>query len=253
MKTRIITALAIIACVLPPLIFGGWLLNLLVAFIIIEGGLEFLNLRKQMPFYFKVIAILAVFMMLFVKNEWLIGFMGVSALLMLSIPVFDKNVHSEDVFIAITYYALFIAVAKAFLSVHAANQMFVWFVIFATYLTDTGAYFSGFLFGKHKLNERISPKKTWEGSIWGWLCGTIISSAVAMFILPDVSLAKIVLIAAILCVGGQLGDLLFSSLKRDFDIKDYSNLFPGHGGVLDRVDSFLFNFVAFYLLMLVLL
>ena len=253
MKTRIITALAIIACVLPPLIFGGWLLNLLVAFIIIEGGLEFLSLRKEMPFYFKVITILAVFMMLFVKDAWLIGFMGVSALLMLSIPVFDKKVNSEDVFIAMTYYALFIAVAKAFLSVHATNAMFVWFVIFATYLTDTGAYFSGFLFGKHKLNERISPKMTWEGSIGGWLCGTIGSTAVAMLILPEVALPKIIFIAAVLSVGGQLGDLVFSALKRDFQIKDYSNLFPGHGGVLDRVDSLLFNFVSFYLMMLVLL
>lgn len=253
MKTRIITALLIIACVLPPLIFGGWLMNLLIAFVVVEGGLEMLALRKNMPFYFKVIAILATAFMLFVKDEWLIGFIGVSVLAFMSIPVFDKRVDTNDVFLASTYFGLFIAVAKSFLSVYLGNSLYVWFVIFATYLCDTGAYFSGYFFGKHKLNERISPKKTWEGSIGGWLCGTLGSTAVAMLILPAVPFWKILLIASILSVGGQLGDLVFSAIKRDYQIKDYSNLFPGHGGVLDRVDSLLFNFICFYLLMLVLL
>lgn len=253
MKTRIITGLAIILCVLPPLIFGGWLLNLLVAFIIIAGGIEFLSLRKNMPLYFKIIAILAVIMMLFVKDEWLIAFMGVSMLTLLSIPVFDQKIHSEDVFIASTYFVLFVAVANAFLSIHITQPLYIWYIIFATYLCDTGAYFSGRFFGKHKLNERISPKKTWEGSIGGWLCGCIGSTIFAFITLPNIPLWKIMITSAILSVGGQLGDLVFSALKRDFKIKDYSNLFPGHGGVLDRVDSLLFNFVSFYLMMMVLL
>lgn len=253
MKTRIITGLAIILCVLPPLIFGGWLLNLLIAFIIVAGGIEFLSLRKNMPLYFKLITILAVMAMLFVKNEWLIAFMGVSMLTLMSIPVFDKKIHSEDVFIAGTYFVLFVAVANAFLSIHITNPLYIWYIIFATYLCDTGAYFSGRFFGKHKLNERISPKKTWEGSIGGWLCGCIGSTILACFTLPNLALWKIIITSAILSVGGQLGDLVFSALKRDFKIKDYSNLFPGHGGVLDRVDSLLFNFVSFYLMMMVLL
>lgn len=253
MKTRVITALAIIACVLPPLIFGGWLMNLLIAFIIVEGGLELLNLRKNMPLYYQFIAILGTAMMLFVKDEWLIGFMGVTALLLLSVPVFDKRITSYDAMLACTYYVLFVGVAKSFLSIYLGNNMYVWFIIFATYLCDTGAYFSGYFFGKHKLNERISPKKTWEGSIGGWICGSIGSTLLALWILPDLALWKVILIACILSAAGQLGDLVFSSLKRDFNVKDYSNIFPGHGGVLDRVDSLLFNFVCFYLLMLVLL
>ena len=107
----------------------------------------------------------------------------------------------------------------------------------ATFGTDTGAYFAGMMFGKHKLNPRLSPKKTIEGSIGGMLFGTVLSVAYGAYV------------CLILTITGQIGDLTFSSIKRTFEVKDYSQLLPGHGGVLDRFDSILFNAMVFGLLL----
>ena len=126
-------------------------------------------------------------------------------------------------------------------------------------MTDTGAYFVGMLCSKkfktHKLNERISPKKTIEGSIGGIIFGTLIPFLITLIPamkLKSTSLLSIELewwivlsLAFVMSIIAQLGDLTFSAIKRHYDIKDYSQIFPGHGGVLDRLDSILFNMIFF--------
>mgnify|MGYP002424199507 CR=1 FL=1 len=103
-------------------------------------------------------------------------------------------------------------------------------------LTDTFALFCGMAFGKHKLIPHVSPNKTWEGSIGGTLIATIGVSVFYHYLVSPVTW-KIVLGILILSVIGQIGDLIFSKIKRENNIKDFSNLIPGHGGVLDRLDS----------------
>lgn len=119
----------------------------------------------------------------------------------------------------------------------------------ATFGTDTGAYFAGMMFGKHKLNPRLSPKKTIEGSIGGMLFGTVLSVAYGAYIQVNIPLTLLIAVCLILTITGQIGDLTFSSIKRTFEVKDYSQLLPGHGGVLDRFDSILFNAMVFGLLL----
>lgn len=106
-------------------------------------------------------------------------------------------------------------------------------------ITDSYAYLGGSLIGKHKLTT-ISPKKTWEGSIVGSLVGTIVGTVFYMVVIGDMVLVSVIVLSLVLTIISQIGDLVFSSIKRYFDIKDYSNLIPGHGGVLDRFDSILF-------------
>ena len=121
----------------------------------------------------------------------------------------------------------------------------------ATYGSDTGAYFTGVTIGKHKLIPRLSPKKTIEGSIGGILLGTILSVAYASY-LGIIETNRVLIVACfVLTITGQVGDLVFSAIKRHFGVKDYSNLLPGHGGVLDRIDSILFNalVLSFFLVM----
>ena len=103
-------------------------------------------------------------------------------------------------------------------------------------LTDTFALFCGMAFGKHKLIPHVSPNKTWEGSIGGTLIATIGVSVFYHYLISPVTW-KIVLGILILSCIGQIGDLIFSKIKRENNIKDFSNLIPGHGGVLDRLDS----------------
>lgn len=124
--------------------------------------------------------------------------------------------------------------------------------IMPTVVADTFALFGGKRYGKHKLCPDISPKKTVEGLICGVAMGTVSGFAV-YGILKLVGRSVIplwaVLIASLLaCLTGALGDLAASTIKREAGIKDYSNLIPGHGGILDRIDSSLFSLPAVYLL-----
>lgn len=124
------------------------------------------------------------------------------------------------------------------------------YVILGVIMNDMGAYFIGLLFGKHKMNERISPKKTWEGFIGGVVFSIVFSTMFALItaltghpILPifDLSHLYFVIVVSILMpLIADVGDFVFSSVKRTFGVKDFSQLLPGHGGVLDRIDSLLF-------------
>lgn len=125
------------------------------------------------------------------------------------------------------------------------------YVVIGTFMNDIGAYFTGMLFGKHKMNPRISPKKTWEGFVAGIVISLISSMLWALLlsaggypILPmfDHNHWYFVLIISILLpVLGDVGDFVFSAIKRHYEVKDFSNLLPGHGGMLDRIDSLLFT------------
>ena len=117
-------------------------------------------------------------------------------------------------------------------------------------MCDAFAYFVGRAIGKHKLNERISPKKTIEGSIGGWICAFISAIIFWKFFMPAEHLMLAILTGIFVPLFGQLGDLTFSAIKRVYGLKDYSNLLPGHGGILDRVDSLLFSLICFYFLMM---
>jgi phosphatidate cytidylyltransferase len=116
--------------------------------------------------------------------------------------------------------------------------------------TDTGAYVSGLLLGKHKMAPRISPKKTWEGFAGSVLAALIASTLVALFLL-HISLADGLIFGIVLALTATLGDLAESLIKRDLGIKDISNWLPGHGGFLDRLDSVLPSAAAAYALFLI--
>ena len=119
-----------------------------------------------------------------------------------------------------------------------------WWIILTltvTWLNDTCAYFAGRTFGKHKLYERISPSKTWEGAIGGGLGSIAGALIVQHFWIPQLAPWGAALIGAGAAVLGPLGDLSESLLKRAYGAKDSGRLLPGHGGMLDRIDALIFN------------
>lgn len=254
MKTRIITALLIIVCVIPPLLYGGILADLLMAFIIVAGGIELLQLSEQKeswPMIIKPLVIISVMALLLIDIRLQVALLGVFTLMILSIPIFTDRFHIKDAFLCIAYMVVFFAIAKSFITIYYTNDTYIWFILFATYFCDTGAYFCGRFLGKHKLNIRISPKKTWEGAIGGWFFAAIISFVFGAYFINTMTLLQILCASIILPITGQIGDLAFSAIKRTYKIKDFSNLLPGHGGVLDRVDSLVFNFVCFHFILMV--
>lgn len=121
------------------------------------------------------------------------------------------------------------------------------YVILIPILTDSFAYLLGRRFGKRKLAPLISPNKTIEGSIWGSFLGTILGSVFYYFLIGPINILFLIGMTFLISVMGQLGDLFFSKIKRENGIKDFSDLIPGHGGILDRFDSILFSSMVFTL------
>ena len=113
------------------------------------------------------------------------------------------------------------------------------FIFIIAFATDTYAYIGGMLIGKHKFTS-ISPKKTVEGSVFGIIMGTFIGSVYYYTFIGGISTSIIILMCLLLTILSEVGDLVFSSIKRYFNVKDYSNIIPGHGGILDRFDSVIF-------------
>ncbi len=153
--------------------------------------------------------------------------------------------------------ALYIAIGFAAISyLQTIGVLTLIYLFLVTLLTDIFAYLFGIKLGRHKLAPNISPKKSWEGLISGMFFSTVFAvSYVAIFevtLLTEVSLGWIELIGLtlLMSLSGQFGDLIASKLKRDYGRKDFSNIFPGHGGVMDRFDSSLFaSFVLVFLVL----
>jgi phosphatidate cytidylyltransferase len=129
---------------------------------------------------------------------------------------------------------------------HALAADLLSFFLLVLMGSDTGAYFTGRALGKHKLAPKISPGKTWEGAIGGLLASLLAAVAAHYWFFPELSLKAALPLAAAMNVLGVLGDLTESALKRGADVKDSGALFPGHGGLLDRLDSLLFNAPLLY-------
>ncbi len=132
------------------------------------------------------------------------------------------------------------------------NYQVLMAVLFLIWTNDSGAYLVGSMIGKHKLFPRISPKKTWEGSIGGGVSAVLLSLLISQYV-PEIGLLHWVAIAIITVVFGTFGDLTESMLKRNANIKDSGNILPGHGGILDRFDSLLMAapMVLFYIVFFV--
>ncbi|MGN1343865.1 MAG: phosphatidate cytidylyltransferase [Traorella sp.] len=251
MKTRIITMFAILAVVIPCLVLGGIFSEALILFIVSVGTYEYVklaNLEKSNLLTF--ILILLEFIGLYLPHDLIFPYIGIVYLLLLALPVFKEYFTPQVSFLCITFSTFFILVGNAFQEIYALSQLNIALIILVTYACDSFAYLVGRFFGKHKLNERVSPKKTIEGSIGGWVFGLVFALLFWKFFMAEEEFMLALLAGIFLPIFGQIGDLAFSAIKRYFGIKDYGNLLPGHGGILDRVDSLLFNLVCFYFIMM---
>ncbi len=167
--------------------------------------------------------------------------------------VFKEEKHFEAVgtwllsvvYISTPFGLLSLMDSSRMLAFNGANYAIICLVL--VWVSDSFAFFGGKLFGKHKLAERISPKKTWEGSIIGFLFTMLSGVVIWKFIYPDFTLWHWLSVTLIVGFFAQIGDLFESNLKRSVKVKDSSNLIPGHGGALDRFDSILFAVPALYI------
>lgn len=180
-------------------------------------------------------------------------------LLILFFQIIITNMKTTIVDAAITFLGIcYIILFISFIPLIVAKdngKLLVWFVLIAAWGTDTFAYIVGMKFGKHKLSP-ISPKKSIEGCIGGTLAAILIAIGYTYFLNTyfqmDINYLYIGIIGLVLSLIGQIGDFSASSIKRYVEIKDFSNLFPGHGGMMDRIDSVIFIApFAYFLLMFI--
>jgi len=126
------------------------------------------------------------------------------------------------------------------------NQHWLLYALLVNWAGDIGAYYVGRAFGRRKLAERVSPKKTWEGTAGSLLASVLIAGGYLTHFVPEVTAFQAALLTLAANAAGQLGDLAESAMKRGAGVKDSGQLLPGHGGLLDRVDSTLFALPVIY-------
>ncbi|MFI5247984.1 MAG: phosphatidate cytidylyltransferase [Nitrospirales bacterium] len=126
------------------------------------------------------------------------------------------------------------------------GEWLILFLLLVTWASDTGAYYVGTVYGRHRLAPMISPKKTVEGLVGGLISAIMIAYAARWWFLPELSGLDCLVLAILLTITGLWGDLAESAMKRSVSIKDSGGILPGHGGMLDRLDSLLFTAPAFY-------
>ena len=253
MKQRIITAVVAMALFLPILIYGN-LPFLFLIYAMATVGLYELIKMKRLPMM--TISTLLSFLMLWVllipdrfdsffsmiqydKMDLLI----IGAFLLLIVTVVSKNAFTYDDAAFLLLSVLYIGISFYYFYHTRAGEAglaAILFVLITIWVTDSGAYFVGRSLGKRKLWPEISPNKTVEGFFGGIACAIIASILFYFFNVLDYNIGKMMIIALLIAVFGQLGDLVQSAYKRHYGVKDSGNLLPGHGGILDRFDSLLF-------------
>ncbi len=271
-KSRLWTALVLVLLAAPPLIYGPRTSAIAIAIVMFFAMFEVINAKKEnkWPLALKwglvVLTLLITFwdyleVIVFTGSfelpsdyYWIgVPTLGISVLLIFLFvsAILDPKVPVQDVFYLYTMALLVSLGGQGALFARRVGLTPFMFVMLTTVMTDTGAYLIGIRFGKHKLNERISPKKTWEGAIGGTLIGAIsgiLVYAIFPFFTNFLPWYYVIGGAFVISIAAQFGDLSFSAVKRSYGIKDYGTIFPGHGGFLDRLDSLLFAFIAFSVL-----
>lgn len=241
MKQRVISGVFIALITIVSVVLGGHFLWAVCLLINAYGSYELVKcVRHKFDFWLYLVMVLSTMgIYLFFDKTLLIVLLEI--IILFTFSVFDEFRPISDLSV-ILLMSIIIGCSTYFIIYLRNISMFLLgYVVIISYLTDVFAYFIGYFFGKNKLNERVSPNKTIEGAIGGWICGAIFSLIWAIiFDFFNVSTFIMVLACILLPVISQIGDLAYSLLKRHYEIKDFSNLIPGHGGLLDRLDSMTF-------------
>lgn len=264
-KTRLLSGIVLLMVLVGMLLLGGNILLISLLGIALIGLYEFYRIFKiQITFMGMVGYITTILYFLNLKFKFFQGIdLFLIACLALCLIVF---VLSYPKYTANTVFATFFGVVYVSVMISAVyttrmlpfGHYLVWLIFISSWGSDTCAYCIGVLFGKHKLAPVLSPKKSIEGAIGGILGASFITLGFGLILqqLQVIPLHRVgiwVLIVAIGSIFSQIGDLSASGIKRNFDIKDYGKLIPGHGGILDRFDSVFFTapfiyYLCFYFL-----
>ena len=256
--TRAIVGALYVAIIIGSLILGSASFGILCLIILIISMMEYFKLTKRLkvktPSDMATIAAVILFLVVFLHKEFGLAhnFLMIVPLIFIFIMIIEmfKRTRNPITNIAVTCFSfiyIFVPITSLYWmgfynQYNWTNEFHYTFLIgffVLVWANDTGAYLLGSTIGKHKLFEKISPKKTIEGS----LGGLVLSLVVAYFIAQNVLIVKVLdwmVIAILVVLFGTVGDLFESLIKRKAEVKDSGKILPGHGGMLDRFDGILF-------------
>jgi phosphatidate cytidylyltransferase len=249
--TRLITALLLVPTVLYVTLIGpSWLVLAVTALVAAICYSEFCKIastygmRGSSP-----VGYAAGLLVLAAPLEW-----GFPALILVVLAALSLALTSDDLAKALPSAAVWLlGIAYIFgtwkfaILLHAANRHWLTYALVLNWVGDAAAYYVGRRWGRHKMSPRVSPNKSWEGAAAAMVASVVFGVLYLQRAIPTVSLLEAVVLTAIANAAGQVGDFAESALKRGANVKDSSSLLPGHGGLLDRVDSTLFAMPVVYL------
>lgn len=259
MKSRVISACILLAILIPSIIIGGLMFKILTGLIAILAYREILNLKglKKYPFIVILFGLFSIILITINNSDIAYNLVGLDykriaiVYLLMFIPTifyYGKNKYNiKDAFFLTTFIS-FIGITLSLLTnILIYSKAYFILILVVTFATDTFAFLTGKFIGKRKFSS-ISPNKTVEGCVGGLIMGCLISSIYYMTFIGSSPIYKVSLACLLLSLACEIGDLFYSAIKREFGIKDFSNLIPGHGGILDRLDSLSFVLLAFIII-----
>ena len=256
--TRLISGILMVIAAAFLLIKGGPLLfavSLLISLVGLNELYRVLGIDKKLPGIIGYLAVAAYYMLVwFGWTNYVILLIIALFMSLMFVYVFTFPKYCTEDITSALFGVFYVGIMFSF--VYQIRSMsdgayLVWLILFSSWGCDTCAYCVGMLFGKHKLAPKLSPKKSIEGAIGGvvgaallgFIYGKFFSQQMAEIARPELVLAGACAIGSMI---SQVGDLAASAIKRNHDIKDYGNLIPGHGGIMDRFDSMIFTAPAVY-------
>ncbi len=261
-KQRLLSGIVLVVLAVVVLYLGGYVTGAAVLLLSIGGMFELLRIYKQhntLLGFAGYAAVVAYYLMLFFDfRQYLLFMFIVAILVILAIYVFAYPKYTDKDIMAVIFgffYTSFMLSYVYEIRILKNGGILVIMIFICSWVNDTLAYCAGVTMGKHKMSPKLSPKKSIEGLVGGLLGSAVVGGVYGFFFdkyvyVIDNSVAVFAIIGFAGAIVAVIGDLTASAIKRNNDIKDYSNLIPGHGGILDRFDSIIFTApVIYYLLM----
>ena len=245
MKKRLIGALFVLTVAIPMYLIGGKFFMVLSGLLAILAYKELVFIEKypKIPVIIGLITLLGI---IYYNNILFYMLLSLILILIIFYKDYDSNIAFRLIGIIILLGTSFNVINTYML----INKHVLLYLVLITMINDTFAYLIGSRIGKHKFSK-ISPNKTIEGVIAGIIFGFIVGFIYYLKIVdPNVNIIYLIIMTLILNISVIIGDIMFSKIKREHNIKDYSNLIPGHGGILDRLDSLIVTSIVYAIISL---